>query len=139
MNPTDFETALLLASHRRLPGRPLFSAILCRRLHRVRPIRRDLRARTVASSAVDNLEEVVKYLLVGTAVVVTTTALLRHGLEHMATLVEGLRDWLAAREIGSVAGIRGRMSRGALNDPAAFDRANYIQILQSYTTRGIPC
>jgi dihydroorotate dehydrogenase (fumarate) len=68
----------------------------------------------------------------------TTTALLRHGLEHIAMLVEGLRDWLAARDIISVAGIRGRMSRGALNDPTAFDRANYIQILQSYTTRMIP-
>jgi dihydroorotate dehydrogenase (fumarate) len=65
--------------------------------------------------------------------VMTTAALLRHGLEHMATLVEGLRDWLAAREIGSVAGIRGRMSRGALSNPTAFDRANYIQILESYT------
>jgi hypothetical protein len=100
----------------------LFSAILCRRLHRPRPIRRDLRARTAASSAVDSLEEVVKYLLVGPDVVMTTTALLRHGLEHMTTLVEDLHDGLAARDIDSVAGIRGRMSLGALNDPTAFDR-----------------
>jgi dihydroorotate dehydrogenase (fumarate) len=96
-------------------------------------------ASLAASSGVDSAEEVVKYLLVGADVVMTTTALLRHGLEHMRTLVEDLRNWLAARDIASVAGIRGRMSRGALNDPAAFDRANYIQILQSYTTRGIPC
>jgi dihydroorotate dehydrogenase (fumarate) len=71
--------------------------------------------------------------------VMTTTALLRHGLGHMARLLEGLRDWLAARNIDSVDGIRGRMRRGALTDPTAFDRANYIQILQSYTTRVIPC
>jgi hypothetical protein len=38
----------------------------------------------------------------------------------------------------AVASIRGRMSRGALTDPTAFDRANYIQILQSYPTQLIP-
>jgi dihydroorotate dehydrogenase (fumarate) len=94
----------------------------------------NIRASLAASSGVDSVEEVVKYLLVGADVVMTTTALLRHGLAHMATLVEGLRDWLAARDIDSVGRIRGRMSRGALNDPTAFDRANYIQILQSYAT-----
>ena len=93
----------------------------------------NVRASLAASSGVDSVEEVVKYLLVGADVVMTTAALLRYGLEHMATLVEDLGDWLAAREIDSIAGIRGRMSRGALSDPTAFDRANYIQILQSYT------
>ena len=98
----------------------------------------NVRASLAASSGVDSVEEVVKYLLVGADVVMTTTALLRHGLKHIETLVEGLRNWLAARDIDSVAGIRGRMSRGVLNDPTAFDRANYIRILQSYTTRAIP-
>ena len=94
----------------------------------------NVQASLAASSGVDGVEEVVKYLLVGADVVMTTTALLRHGLEHMATLAEGLRDWLAARDIDSVAGVRGQMSRGALTDPTAFDRANYIRILRSYTT-----
>jgi dihydroorotate dehydrogenase (fumarate) len=94
----------------------------------------NIRASLAASSGVDSVEEVVKYLLVGADVVMTTAALLRHGLEHMATLVADLGDWLAARDMESVAGIRGRMSRGALGDPTAFDRANYIQILQSYAT-----
>ena len=98
----------------------------------------NMRASLAASSGVDSVKEVVKYLLVGADVVMTTAALLRYGLEHMATLVEDSRDWLAAREIDSVARIRGRMRRGALNDPTAFDRANYIQVLQSYTNPGRP-
>ena len=98
----------------------------------------NVRASLAASSGVDSVKEVVKYLLVGADVVMTTAALLRYGLEHMATLVEDLRDWLAAREIDSIARIRGRMRRGALNDPTAFDRANYIQVLQSYTNPGRP-
>ena len=98
----------------------------------------NVQASLAASSGVDSVDEVVKYLLVGADVVMTTSSLLRHGLEHMATLIEDLRDWLTARDIDSVAGIRSRMSRGALGDPTAFDRANYIQILQSYTTQVIP-
>jgi dihydroorotate dehydrogenase (fumarate) len=93
----------------------------------------NVRASLAASSGVDGVDEVVKYLLVGADVVMTTTALLRHGPEHMAALVQDLCGWLAARDIDSVAGIRGRMRRGVLHDPAAFDRANYIQVLQSYT------
>jgi dihydroorotate dehydrogenase (fumarate) len=93
----------------------------------------NIRASLAASSGVDSVEEVIKYLLVGADVVMTATALLRHGLGHMATLVKGLGNWLAARDIGAVASIRGRMRRGALNDSTAFDRANYIQILQSYS------
>ena len=54
-----------------------------------------------------------KYLLVGTDVVMTTTALLRRGLEHMTTLVDDLHDGLAPRDIDSVAGIRGSHEPGS--------------------------
>jgi dihydroorotate dehydrogenase (fumarate) len=90
-------------------------------------------ASLAASTGVDSADEVIKYLLVGADVVMTTSALLRHGVDYMAVLVGGLRNWLAARDIDAVACIRGRMSRDATSDPTAFDRANYIQILQGYT------
>jgi dihydroorotate dehydrogenase (fumarate) len=88
-----------------------------------------------ASSGVNSADEVVKYLLVGADAVMTTSALLRHGIEHMAILVAGLGEWLAARDIGAISHIRGRMRRGAISDPTAYDRANYIQILQDYAAR----
>jgi hypothetical protein len=40
--------------------------------------------------------------------------------------------WLEARDIDVLDGVRGKMRRGAIRDPAAFDRANYIAILQGY-------
>ena len=89
-------------------------------------------ASLAASTGVDSAEEVIKYLLAGADVVMTTSALLRHGIDYMAELVEGLGNWLAARDIDAVASIRGRMRRGAISDPTAFDRANYIQILHGY-------
>ena len=44
-----------------------------------------------ASSGVETFEEVVKYLLVGADVVMSASALLRHGPEHIGTLVDGLQ------------------------------------------------
>jgi dihydroorotate dehydrogenase (fumarate) len=85
-------------------------------------------ASLAASGGVDGADQVVKYLLAGADVVMTTSALLRHGPAHMRVLHAGLRAWLAARDV-SVGEIRGRMSRNRLTDATAFERANYIRIL----------
>ena len=89
-------------------------------------------ASLAASTGVESADEVFKYLLAGADTVMTTSALLRHGVGHMRTLVDGLSDLLAAREITSLGDIRGRMSQQNLKDPTAFERANYVHILQGY-------
>jgi dihydroorotate dehydrogenase (fumarate) len=89
-------------------------------------------ASLAASTGVNSAEEIVKYLLVGADVVMTTSALLRHGPGHIATLVAGLEKWLDAREFTSLAEVRGIMSQRSLRDPQAFERSNYIKILHGY-------
>lgn len=83
-----------------------------------------------ATSGVQTAAEVVKYLFAGADVVMTASALLRHGLEHMKVLHDGLVADLKMREATSVADIRGGMSRDKVADRAAFDRVNYIRILR---------
>jgi dihydroorotate dehydrogenase (fumarate) len=82
-----------------------------------------------ASSGVQTAKEVVKYLYVGADAVMTASALIRHGVGYMKTLLDGLRVELEQREIDGVSAIRGKMSRRSVEDPTAFDRANYIKIL----------
>jgi dihydroorotate dehydrogenase (fumarate) len=50
----------------------------------------------------------------------------------MRTLLDGLSALLVARDIESLDEIRGCMSQQNLKDPTAFERANYVQILQGY-------
>lgn len=83
-----------------------------------------------ATSGVQTAAEVVKYLFAGADVVMTASALLRHGIEHMKVLHDGLVADLKEREAAGVADIRGRMSRDKVADRAAFDRVNYIRILR---------
>jgi dihydroorotate dehydrogenase (fumarate) len=90
-----------------------------------------LSASLAASTGVETADEVVKYLLAGADAVMTTSALLRHGVGHMATLVGGVAQWLDARG-ADLADIKGRMSRTRLGDPLAYERANYIRILQGW-------
>jgi dihydroorotate dehydrogenase (fumarate) len=85
-----------------------------------------------ASTGVHSADDVFKYLLAGADTIMTTSALLRHGVKHMRTLVDGLTALLAAREIGSLGEIRGRMSQREMRDPTAFERANYINMLRGY-------
>ncbi|MBL4556847.1 MAG: hypothetical protein JKP98_05675 [Rhodobacteraceae bacterium] len=67
--------------------------------------------------------------------VMTTSALLRHGIGHMRVLNDGLADWLAARGASRLSDIRGVLSHGRIDDPEAYERANYIRVLQGYSAR----
>ena len=86
-----------------------------------------------ATSGVESADEAVKYLLVGAEVVMTTSALLRHGIGHMRTLLAELTEWLDARGVAAIGDIRGKMSRQRLGDPPAFERGNYISIFRGWT------
>jgi dihydroorotate dehydrogenase (fumarate) len=89
-----------------------------------------VRGSIAASTGVETVDQVIKYLLAGADVVMTSSALLRHGIAHMKTLVDGLTDWFAARDLVSISAIRGSLSQSRVRDPTAFERANYIEILQ---------
>jgi dihydroorotate dehydrogenase (fumarate) len=91
-----------------------------------------VRCSLAASTGVETADEVVKYLLAGADTVMTTSALLRHGVGHMRSLLNGLIQWLDARHTG-VEDIRGRLSYRKVADRTAFERANYISILQGWS------
>jgi dihydroorotate dehydrogenase (fumarate) len=89
-------------------------------------------ASLAASTGVHTADDVAKLLLVGADVVMSTSALLTHGPEHLRMLEAGLRAWMAEREYESVAQLRGSMSQRNVPDPTAYERANYIQELRSF-------
>lgn len=93
-----------------------------------------MKASLAATTGVATADEVLKYLLAGADVVMSTSALLRHGVGYMATLLSGLEAWLEVREFGSIGEVRGLMSQQRVENPQAFERANYIRILQGYET-----
>jgi dihydroorotate dehydrogenase (fumarate) len=91
-----------------------------------------VQASLAASTGVHSGTEVVKYLMAGADAVMTTSALLKNGIEYLATLVDGLTDWMDRKQYVSVEQMKGAMSQHNVGDPTAFERANYIKILGSY-------
>jgi dihydroorotate dehydrogenase (fumarate) len=78
-------------------------------------------------------EDVVKCMMAGANVAMTTSALLKKGIGHLTVLRDGLVNWMVEHEYDSVEMMRGSMSQRSVHDPAAFERANYMRILSGYT------
>jgi dihydroorotate dehydrogenase (fumarate) len=85
-----------------------------------------------ASTGVHTAEDVIKTLLAGADVAMMTSALLRHGPDHLRLLESGLRDWMDRHHYETVDQLRGLLSQRSVPDPAAFERANYIKTLASH-------
>jgi dihydroorotate dehydrogenase (fumarate) len=94
-------------------------------------LRNRVRASLAATTGVEGPADVVKYLLAGADVVMTASALLRHGPEHVDTLLCGLAEWMASKEFDSVSSVRGMLSVPADSDQAAYGRAGYVNVLET--------
>jgi dihydroorotate dehydrogenase (fumarate) len=86
-----------------------------------------------ASSGIHDGHDAVKALMVGADVAMMTSALLRHGPAHVQVVEAEMRAWLDEHEYGSVGQLRGSASQGNVGDPTAFERAQYIRTLHSWT------
>jgi dihydroorotate dehydrogenase (fumarate) len=96
-------------------------------------LRPQLSISLAASTGVQNPEDIVKLLLVGADVTMTTSALLRYGPGYLGTLLNGLAVLLREKGYDSVGQIRGVLSRQNSPDASAFERANYARTIASAT------
>lgn len=89
-----------------------------------------IKANLAGSSGVHIPDDVVKLLLVGADVTMVCSALLRHGISHLRDLEAGLRQWMEKHEYESVANLKGNLSQLRCPDPAAFERAQYVNAVK---------
>jgi dihydroorotate dehydrogenase (fumarate) len=90
-----------------------------------------LRASLAATTGVDDASDVAKYLLAGADVVMTASALIRHGPNHARVLLDGLSSWMSRMGFSSVAEVRGLLSVAPEADESAQERAGYVAALQA--------
>jgi dihydroorotate dehydrogenase (fumarate) len=84
------------------------------------------------TSGVHTGEDVIKAVMAGSSAAMMTSALLRRGIGHASTVLDEVRQWMEAREYGSIAQMRGSMSQQNVVERAAFERANYMKLLKSW-------
>jgi dihydroorotate dehydrogenase (fumarate) len=84
------------------------------------------------TSGVRSQLEVLKGLMAGANVTMMTSELLRGGANRIRDIVRELKVWLETHEYASVKQLRGSMSQQHVSNPEAFERANYMKVLQSW-------
>jgi dihydroorotate dehydrogenase (fumarate) len=105
------------------------------RLHWTAILCGHVRADLAITGGVHSSRDVVKCILAGAKVAFMTSALLRNGVHHAAHVLTELDRWLEEHEYNSVQQMCGSMSQGAVPDPSAFERGNYMKVLSAYTLR----
>ena len=86
-----------------------------------------------ATSGVWSGTDALKLIAVGADVAMTTSALLEHGPAHVATMAAEMQAWLIEHEYESVRQLRGSASAASVPDPSAYERANYMRNLRSWS------
>jgi dihydroorotate dehydrogenase (fumarate) len=96
-----------------------------------------VKADLALTSGVHTPEDAIKAIMAGANIAMTTSALLKRGNSAIQQILTGMQEWMTKREYVSVQQMRGSMSQGAVAEPAAFERANYMKVLNSFNPNSI--
>ena len=86
------------------------------------------------TTGIHGAQDVLKGLMAGAKVTMMASELLQHGVGRIGEILEALTGWMTEHEYESVAQMIGSMSQQYCAEPAAFERANYLKVLDSYHT-----
>ena len=102
------------------------------RLRWVAILYQKIKADLAITGGVHTVEDILKSILVGAKVTMMTSVLLEKGISYTDGLLKGLEEWLRRHQYHSVNEIRGILSQKNIPHTDAFERANYMKVLQSY-------
>lgn len=94
-----------------------------------------IKADFALTSGVHSAQDVLKAMMAGASVAMTTSALLSRGIEHITHILTDMQQWMEEHEYESIALMKGSMSQLAVAEPAAFERANYMKALNTFDYR----
>lgn len=119
----EVKSDLTLSSSWELRLRLRWVAILCEAI----------KADMAVTGGVHTVADVLKCMMAGAKVAMTTSSLLKQGIDHLSVLRDGLVQWMEEHEYESIEQMQGSLSQRKCPEPAVFERANYLKILTNYT------
>lgn len=91
-----------------------------------------IKADLALTTGIHTAEDVVKTTMAGASVAMTASLLLAQGINRIPVLLADLEKWMTAHEYESIQQMRGSLSQKSTAEPAAFERANYMKVLNSF-------
>lgn len=99
------------------------------RIRWIAMLRNQIRMDIAATGGFHTAEDALKGLMVGADVIHLCSLLLQQGPQALGTVLREMDRWLDRNEYTSVAQLKGCLSHANAIDPAAFERANYAELL----------
>ena len=84
------------------------------------------------TGGVHTVEDGIKAVMAGADAIQLVSTLLDNGPQQLTALRDGMARWMEEKEYESLAQMKGSMSLERSPDPYAFERANYMHVLQSW-------
>ncbi|HJS18018.1 MAG TPA: dihydroorotate dehydrogenase-like protein [Anaerolineales bacterium] len=84
------------------------------------------------TSGVHSHRDVVKAMMAGAKIAMMAATLLYYGEQYVGPLLSELEHWITEHEYESIQQMQGSMSQNSVKEPAAFERANYMKVLNSF-------
>jgi dihydroorotate dehydrogenase (fumarate) len=88
-----------------------------------------VQADLAASTGIHDAAGAAKHLLAGATVVQLASVLVKNGVQHVGRMRSDLESWMDKRGFGELSDLRGTLSQKQVQDPAAFERAQYVQLI----------
>ncbi len=108
------------------------SNTLLLRLHWIAVMFGHLRADMAVTGGVHTVYGLLKSMMAGAKVAMSTSCLLRYGIEYGGQIIQDLKEWMEEHEYESIQQMQGSMSVRSATNAGAFERANYMKVLSSY-------
>ncbi len=103
------------------------------RMHWIALLHGQTKLSIAATGGVHDVEAVIKLLMAGADITHLCSILLKEGPDVIIDILNGLTAWLTENEYESVSQLKGSVSKGKAINPIAFERVNYLQVLQGYS------
>ena len=86
-----------------------------------------------ASTGIHDGSAVIKQLLAGANAVQIVSAIYKHGGEKIGEMLHDMKSWMAKHGFNSIDDFRGKLSQGKSDNPAAFERVQFMKYFRGYT------
>jgi dihydroorotate dehydrogenase (fumarate) len=90
-----------------------------------------LKADLAASTGVHDGQGALKQILAGAKVVQLASALVKSGIPYLGKMLAAIEEWMDKHGYSSLDEVRGSLSQREIQDPGAFERAQYVHLILS--------
>jgi dihydroorotate dehydrogenase (fumarate) len=91
-----------------------------------------VKADLALTSGIHSAEDVIKTMMAGASAAMLASELLQKGIGRTTEILAGIEKWMTDHEYTSIQQMKGSLSQRNVKEPAAFERANYMKVLNSF-------